>query len=118
MGGVWVGAGMYLGGIVGGFLQPLIGPVIGNLPFGGIIGGLANAYVVQMIASRFTRNAGLMAAGAFAGTAMGAISGVLGGAGGLVSGITGGHKQPPVTRPSQTINSGSQGNVIQMPAQG
>lgn len=121
MGGVWIGAGMYLGGIVGGFLSPITGGLIGSLPFGGVIQGLLNAYVVQMIAGRFTRNAGMMGAGAFAGTAMGAISGVLGGVtGGLssaVSSITGGG----VTVPKQSGATGvatagnGQGNVIQMP---
>lgn len=120
MGGVWVGAGMYLGGIVGGFLTPITGGIIGSLPFGGVLQGLVNAYVVQMIAGRFTHNAGLMAAGAFAGTAMGAISGVLGGAGSLVSsvtgGITGAVQTPKQSGATGAVTAGSGGgNVIQMP---
>ena len=84
MGGVWVGAGMWLGGMVNGFLPSLGGGLIMNA-----VRGIASAYIVGMIGSRFTRNAGLMAAGAFAPTAMGLLSGVLGGAGSIVGGITG-----------------------------
>lgn len=107
---------MYLGGVVGGFLSPITGGLIGGLPFGGVIQGLLNAYVVQMIAGRFTHNAGLMAAGAFAGTAMGAISGVLGGVtGGLSSAVS------SITTPKQSGAVGAHqaaSNVIQMPQAG
>lgn len=119
MGGVWVGAGMWLGGIVNGFIPSFGGGFIGNA-----IQGLASAYVVGWIGARFTRNAGLMAAGAFAGTALGLISGVVGSAGGIVGSITGaiggGSQQPAVQIPKQSGTTGAAqagSNVVQMPGQ-
>lgn len=120
MGGVWVGAGMWLGGMVNGVLGGILGGVLGGLPFGGVLSGLASAYVVGMIGARFTRNAGLMAAGAFAGTAMSALSGILGGVGSAVSSITSTGPKPETITTGETPKQSSalgvgRSNVVQMP---
>lgn len=111
MSGVWVGVGMWAGGLIGGFI-----PRFGSGIVGDALHGLITAYGVAWVGARFTRNAGLMAAGAFAPVAMSLLSGVMGGAGSLVSGLTssiggavGGSVAP------QQVAAGS--NVVQMPAQ-
>jgi hypothetical protein len=87
-GGLWIGAGMWVGGMIGGFI-----PQFGSGILFTVGRGLLSAYLVQMVAQHFTHNAGLMAAGAFAPSAWTAISSLLGGAGGgLISG--GGGKSP------------------------
>ena len=104
MGGFWIGAGMWLGGMIQGFI-----PNIGSGMVMDLAKGVASAYVVGMIAGRFTHNAGLMAAGAFAPTAWGVVSSLLGGVtGGLSSltwGLTGGggskqHAAMPAAAPA------------------
>jgi hypothetical protein len=87
MGGLWIGAGMWLGGIVNGFVGGALGGLTGSLPFGNVLSGLASAYIVGWIGDRFG-NGTLMGAGAFAGVAMSALTGVIGGAGSLVSSLT------------------------------
>jgi hypothetical protein len=82
MGGLYIGAGMWLGGIIQGFI-----PQFGSGMLMDLARGLASAYVVGMVAGRFTGQAGLMAAGAFAPTAVGVIQSLLGGG---LSGLTGG----------------------------
>jgi len=112
MSGLWVGVGMWAGGLIGGFIPRFGSGIVGDL-----LHGTITAYGVAWLGSRFTRNAGLMAAGAFAPVAMGLLSGVLGGAGSLVSSVTGsigGGSKPQIeTQPS--IAPGS--NVVQMPTQ-
>lgn len=99
---------MWLGGIVNGFI-----PTFGSGFLMDAVRGLASAYVVGWIGARFTRNAGLMAAGAFAGTALGLISSVTSGAGGLLSSFTGGVQTP---KQSGSLGTGTVAtNVVQMP---
>lgn len=83
-GGLWIGAGMWLGGLIGGFI-----PRFGSGFIMDAVHGLITAYGVAWVGGRFTHNAGLMAMGAFAPTALGLVSSVVGGAGSLVGGITG-----------------------------
>jgi hypothetical protein len=101
---------MWAGGLIDGFI-----PRFGSGIIGDALHGVLTAYGVAWLGSRFTRNAGLMAAGAFAPVAMSLLSGVMGSAGGLVSGITssigGGGSAPVAAAPS--IPPGS--NVVQMP---
>jgi hypothetical protein len=90
MNGLWVGAGMWAGGMVNSILGGFTAPITGALgPLGGVAQGLLTAYAVAWLAARTVGHGELMAAGAFAGTAMSAISGVLGGAGQIVSSVTG-----------------------------
>jgi hypothetical protein len=91
MNGLWVGVGMYAGGIISGFTAPIIGGLTGSLGMlGGIANGLITAYLTAWLASRTVGHAELIGAGAFAGTAVSALSSVIGGAGSLVSSVTGG----------------------------
>ena len=112
MNGLWVGVGMWAGGMVNGFIGGFTGGIASMLgPLGGIAQGILNAYIVAWIGNRTIGHGELMAAGAFAGTAMSALSGVIGGvsslAGGLVSSVTGSGASagtsaapPQVTSPS------------------
>lgn len=86
MNGVWVGLGMWAGGMVGGFIGGFTSPLTSKLgAFGGIADGLITAYVVEFLANRTIGHGDLMAAGAFGGTAVGAIQSLIGGATSLVS---------------------------------
>ena len=99
MGGAWVYAGMWLGGIIGGFIPRFGSGVVGDLLHGGL-----TAYGVAWVGGRFTRNAGLMAAGAFAPVVGSLLGGVLGGVSGgissLTSGLTSGLTKPKAQPPS------------------
>jgi hypothetical protein len=97
---------MYAGGIISGFTSPILGGLTGSLGIlGGIANGLINAYITAWLAHRTIGHGELIAAGAFAGTAMSAISGVLGGAGSLVSSVTsaftGGSQPAAANAPAQ-----------------
>lgn len=110
MGGLWVGLGMWAGGIVGGFI-----PRFGSGFIGETLHAVITAYGVNWLGSRFTRNAGLMAAGAFAPTAMNLLGGVIGGASSLVGGIGGGGGGS--STPRQITAAPPPGsNVVAMPA--
>jgi type IV secretory pathway TrbL component len=125
MGGFWIGAGMWLGGMIQGFIPSFGGGMVMDLAK-----GVASAYVVGMIAGRFTHNAGLMAAGAFAPTAWGVVSNLLGGMTGGLSSLTssiGGSKQPthaaaPAAPPAAALPPGGAqagpSNVTQFPQAG
>lgn len=113
MGGFWIGAGMWLGGMIQGFIPSFGGGMVMDLAK-----GVASAYVVGMIAGRFTHNAGLMAAGAFAPTAWGVVSNLLGGVTGGLSSMVGGasksiHAAPAPAPPAASPNAPS--NVAQFP---
>jgi hypothetical protein len=114
MNGLWVGVGMWVGGMVNGMIGGLISPLTSSL---GVIGGIANgiitAYAVQWIGNRTVGHGDLMAAGAFAGTAMSAISGVLGGVGSAVSSLTSGISAGTSAAPTQVTSPsvGSQNAV-------
>ncbi len=115
MGGIYIGAGMWLGGIIQGFI-----PNIGSGMLMEIAKGAASAYVVGMIAGRFTGQAGLMAAGAFAPTAMGLISSLIGGSG-LGSLLGGGSPKAvhsPVNQQIPTAPAPPVSNVTQFPQAG
>ncbi len=105
MNGLWVGVGMWAGGMVNGLIGGFIGPLTSSL---GIIGGLANgvitAYAVAWIGNRTVGHGELMAAGAFAGTAMGLVSGLLGGATSLVSSLGSGISAGTGTAPAQVTS--------------
>lgn len=114
MSGLWVGVGMWAGGLIGGFI-----PRFGSGIIGDALHGVLTAYGVAWVGSRFTRNAGLMAAGAFAPVAMSLLSGVMGGAGSLVSSVTSGISSigggSPAPAPAIAAAPGS--NVVTMPTQ-
>ena len=112
MGGVWVGVGMWAGGFIGGII-----PRFGSGLVGDLIHGSITAYAVAWVGSRFTRNAGLMAAGAFAPVAMSALSGVLGGFGGIASSITGSIGGGGSKQIDTAPNIAPGANVVQMPTQ-
>lgn len=98
MGGFWIGAGMWMGGLIQGFI-----PNIGSGMVMDLVKGVGSAYIVGMVAGRFTGNAGLMAAGAFAPTAWGVVSSLMGGVTGSLSSLTsgfGGGSSKPATQPT------------------
>lgn len=100
MGGFYIGAGMWMGGLIQGFI-----PNIGSGMIMDLVKGVGSAYIVAMIAGRFTGQAGLMAAGAFAPTAWSMVSSLLGGMGGGLSSLTssfGGGSSKPATQPTTT----------------
>ena len=114
MNGLWVGVGMWAGGMVNGLLGGITAPITGMLgPLGGIAQGLITAYAVAWLGNRTVGHGELMAAGAFAGTAMGAISGVLGGAGSIVSSVTG-----SLTGGSPATGTSASPDVITSPSVG
>jgi len=86
MNGVWVGIGMWAGGMVNGFIGGFTSPLTSMLgPFGGIAQALITAYVVEFLGNRTIGHGDLMAAGAFGGTAVSTIQGLIGSATSLVS---------------------------------
>jgi len=91
MDGLWVGAGMWAGGLIGGIIAPITGGLLSSLgPIGGLAQGVLTAYIVGWLGSRIGGHGTLMAAGAFAPSAVAAVSGLLGGVGGLFGGGGGG----------------------------
>lgn len=91
MDGLWVGVGMWAGGIVGSVTAPITGGLLSSLgPFGGLAQGILNAYIVGWLGSRIGGHGTLMAAGAFAPSAVAAVSGLLGGVGSIFGGGGGG----------------------------
>lgn len=115
MSGVWVYAGMWVGGMVSGFISPLISPLTSSL---GIIGGLADslitAYAVSWIGNRTVGHGELMAAGAFAGTVGSMLGNVLGGASSLASSLGSGLSAGISAQPT-TVTSPSVGNQNAQP---
>ena len=102
MGGLYIGLGMWAGGLIQGFI-----PQFGSGMLMDLARGLASAYVVGMVAGRFTGQAGLMAAGAFAPTAVGVIQNLLGGGlSSLTSGLSlGGSSKPTHTTASDPVRT-------------
>jgi len=98
VGGLYIYAGMWMGGMIGG----LIAPLTSSLPFGGILGSLLSAYAVGWIGDRFG-NGTLMGAGAFAGAVGSIFSGVLGGLGSLTAGLTSGGGAAPPPQPQKVV---------------
>jgi hypothetical protein len=86
--GLWIGVGMWAVGFVGSITGPLLGGLTGSLPFGSVLLGLGNAYLVKYLADKTIGHGALIAAGAFASTAVGAVSSIVGGAGSLLTGVT------------------------------
>ena len=121
MGGIYIGLGMWAGGLIQGFI-----PNIGSGMLMDLAKGIGSAYIVGMIAGRFTGQAGLMAAGAFAPTAVGVIQSVMGGGlSSLTSGFSGllggGASKPSHAAPDQNRIPAAPAlppsNVTQFPSQ-
>lgn len=89
MNGLYIGLGMWAGGMIGGVIGSFTGGLTSSLgPLGGIAQGFLTAYAVSWIGDRTIGHGDMMGAGAFAGTAVNAISGLLGQATSLVSSAT------------------------------
>lgn len=115
MGGAYIGAGMWLGGVIQGFI-----PNIGSGIIMDLVKGVGSAYIVAMIAGRFTGQAGLMAAGAFAPTAMGLLSSLVGGSGlgSLLGGGSSKQIHSPVTQQIPVAPAPPVSNIAQFPQAG